>query len=111
MAKSFLTRYDLAKLFGDDTVPTSTTVPDTQLAALKQCVLDIAAYKLLSLSNINYELAKFESLYLAAMKWLKEIQQGIAIPEGWPLRDTSAETYPDGDQVSAVYKSEKDNSI
>lgn len=111
MAKSYLTRYDLAKLFGDDTIPTSSTVSETQLVTLKQCVLDIAAFKLLGLSNVNYELAKYEGMYLAAIKWLREIQAGVAIPEGWPLRDTSTFTSPDGDQVSAFYNEKRTNRL
>jgi phage gp36-like protein len=80
-AKSYLSRYDLVKLFGSDDVEAR---DDEQL---KSRVKDIAVWRLVRLANPNIEMALARTNYEDAVRWLKDIQKGVADPEGWPLRE------------------------
>jgi phage gp36-like protein len=83
-AKSYLSRFDLLKVFGDaDTEP---EVDEDKLEVLKDFVKDIASWKLAKLCNANINLELAKTNYDAAVAWLKQIQKGGADPEGWPYK-------------------------
>ena len=105
-AKMYLSRFDLVALFG--TASTDPTVVDTFLQNL--CV-DIAVFRLVLLSNpgIDYDVA--ESCYKMAIATLKNIQQGYGNPDGWPYRDTTGQTAPNGSAVSASYNKKRKNDF
>jgi hypothetical protein len=85
-AKSYLSKYDLTKLFADAPIPDDVN--------LKRKVKDIACWNLLVLANANANLELFKMAKDDAIKWLVNIQKGQADPEGWP--------YPDDDPDTAV---------
>lgn len=95
LAKSYLSKYDLPKLFGDDN-----TAPTVDSPMLKRYVKDIACWYILTLGNANIELDLFEKLHDDATKWLRDIQKGMSNPD-WPYRNmTEAPTPPDGDAIA-----------
>lgn len=107
-AKSKLSRYDLPKLFG---VEATSTAPTINSPALKKAVRDMSVFNIAGLSNANYDLAVLNQLNDNAMKWLSDIQKGNAVPDGWPLRDTTEDTYAEGNEVSAFYNEKRSNRI
>lgn len=90
-AKSYLSRFDLLALFGDD--DTEPTVEDQNL---KDQVIAIACYKLVKLCNPGVELEEFRMYHEDAEIWLKNVQKGHADPEGWTIKpaDTESGTNP-----------------
>jgi phage gp36-like protein len=88
--KSYLSRYDRTKLFDG-------TVTDENL---KDKVKDIACWHLIKLANPNIDVAMFRTAYEDAIAWLKDIQRGVADPEGWlyPTDDSAT----DFDENTAV---------
>lgn len=107
LAKSYLGRYDLTKLFGVEPA----TAPTITSAALKRAVKNMAVFTIATLSTANYDMTVLNTLNDNALRWLRDIQKGGAIPDGWVLRDTSEDSYPDGDQVSGYFNDKKDNLI
>lgn len=85
--KSYLSRYDLLKLFGNDVIP-----PEVNDEHLKNIVKDVAVWYLLRLANPNIDLALFRTIYEDAIKWLTLVQKGQADPEGWPYPTDDADT-------------------
>lgn len=86
-AKSYLSRYDLMQLFGDDTTPE--TIADEHL---KNIVKDIACWYLVRLANPNIDMTLFRTIYEDAIKWLVLVQKGQADPEGWPYKPDDPDT-------------------
>lgn len=86
--KSYLFKYDLKALFGDDTVEIAIepTVIDENL---KKCVKIIAAYWLVRKSNPNTSVDLFRDDYemmigtKAEPGWLTQIKEGYLVP-AWP---------------------------
>lgn len=76
-SKSYLSKYDLATLFGG-------TLPDSVTGHLKTIIKDIASWHLVRLANPNIDLKLFRTNYEDAIKWLKSIQSGQTDPQGWP---------------------------
>lgn len=107
-AKAYLSAYDLVQLFGS---PTANTPPTFTDAFLTRLVKNIAMWQLLQLANpnINYEDAKVR--YEQAVKTLEKIQKGTMQPAGWPYIDTTNETFPQGDSVSASSNPKRFNSF
>ncbi len=93
-AKMYLSKYDLAALFG-----TPDTEPSVTAIFLKNICVDLAIWQLIRLGNpnIRYEDAKFN--YESARQKLRDIQSGKAMPDGWPYRDTTNDTTPNGSAV------------
>lgn len=85
--KSYLSRYDLLKLFGDNI-----TAPVVNDEHLKNIVKDVATWYLLRLTNPNIDLALFRTIYEDAIKWLVLVQKGQADPEGWPYPEDDPDT-------------------
>lgn len=94
-AKSYLGRYDLLKLFGNDT-----TAPEVVDENLKSRVKDVAVWRLVRLSNPNISIELAKTNYDDAITWLRDIQKGIAEPDGWIYKIDDTETkYNENDQV------------
>ena len=93
-AKSYLSRFDLLKLFGDDV--TAPTITDQNL---KDQVIAIACYKLVRLSNPGLDLEEFRMYYEDAEAWLKNVQKGYSDPDGWV---TKAANEVDGTNPGAL---------
>jgi len=94
-AKSYLSRFDLLKLFGNDDTP-----PTVEDENLKGKVKDIACWRMIKLANPNISMELFKTLYDDAIKWLKDVQSGKADPEGWPYKKDEAETdYNENDNI------------
>ncbi len=98
LTKSYLSKYDLAALFGVGATPATVVSP-----MLKRHVKNIACWYLLTVSNSNIEMELFEKLYDTAISWLKDIQKGMANPD-WPYADKTQITPPaEGNEISASY--------
>lgn len=100
-ARSYLSRFDLLKLFGSDTVaPTITDI------TLKLKVTEIAAWQLQKIgggsAGVDAEFIKV--LNDDAIKWLKACNKGDADPEGWPLKPVAADGTHPADNIT--YRSE-----
>lgn len=94
--KMYLSRYDLAQLFGTDTEPP--TVADEYLNSI---VKDVACWHLLRLCNTGVEYAISRTAYTDALDVLKSIKAGAVQPEGWPYKTQESNTaLPDGNTVN-----------
>lgn len=103
-AKSYLTRYDLTKLFDPAAIG---YVADVNL---QNKVKDLACWHLVKLSNPNINLELFRTGYEDAIKWLEKVQSGKADPAGWPYKDDDANTdYPEGGTVSMITNTKRSN--
>ncbi|MCD6011652.1 MAG: hypothetical protein K0Q79_1514 [Flavipsychrobacter sp.] len=92
--KSYLSRWDLVQLFGDD--ETEPVVADEWLKAITK---DVAAWWIIKLGNpgINYE--HIRTCYQDSINVLRQLQAGKMQPDGWPYKDTTEESAPDGNSV------------
>jgi len=98
--KAFLNRYDLLKMFGDDTV--NPVVPATFTSPmLTNLVKDITIYHVIRLGNPNISYEHVRVAYEDAMATLKSIQKMQQSPFGWPYLDTTDLELPDGDTFFA----------
>ena len=93
--KMYLSKYDLVQLFGTDIL--SPTIQDEYL---KSIVKDLSCWHLLRLSNAGIDMAVYKSAYQEALAALKNIQSGLAAPQGWPYLNTTSETAPPGDAIN-----------
>lgn len=107
-AKAYLNRYNLSALFGVESPATAPTVTSPQL---KRCVKDIAVFNLATLANANYNMDVLNTRKEDALRWLKSVQKGEAMPAGWPERDTTEDSFEEGNQVSAYYNEKQTNRI
>jgi hypothetical protein len=80
--KSYLSRFDLVQLFGDQAADTAATFPDSYLKSL---VKDVAIWHLITLANVGIDLAILRTRYEDAIRVLRRIQQIQQTPDGWPL--------------------------
>jgi phage gp36-like protein len=83
--KSYLSRYDLTVLFGDD-------LDETITEHLKNITKDVACWQLIRLSNPSIDLKLFRTNYEDAIKWLEKVQRGSVDPEGWPYKSDDPAT-------------------
>lgn len=88
-AKSYMSRWDLGKLFGVDNGD-----PEVQDEHLKSRVKDLVIWRLVRLANPNISMELARTNYEDAVKWFRDLQKGNADPEGWP--------YKPADQVAPV---------
>jgi len=105
-AKMFLSRYDVAALFG-----TADTDPTVQDDFLKNIVIDIAVWRLVLLCNVGIDYDRTERCYEMTIRNLRDIQKGNANPDGWPYRDTTGQTAPQGSSVDASYNKKRGNDF
>lgn len=103
-AKSYLSRYDLDKLFGDPPTPADRN--------LKNKVKDMACWHLIRLANPNVNLELFRTIYKDAITWLTGIMKGQANPAGWIYLDmANVQPPPDGDTISYSSNPKRQNHL
>ena len=94
-AKMYLSRYDLAALFGvEDKAP---ELADPLLCSL---VKDVAIWHLMRLSNSGIDQSACRIAYKDAIATLKSIMEQQAEPEGWPYAPEQTATLQDSDTIS-----------
>lgn len=104
LAKSYLSKYDLVKLFGDGSNP-----PAIESAMLKRNIKDMACWYVLVLGNANVDLALFEKINDNALRWLRDVQKGASNPD-WPYRNMDeAPKPPNGDAVAYSSNPKRNN--
>lgn len=103
-AKSYLSRFDLTKLFVD-------TDPDfINDAALKDHVKSLAVWKLIRLCNPNISLEMMRTNYEDAVEWLKMVQSGESDPAGWAYKPDDADTgYVEGSAIISSSNTKRTN--
>lgn len=89
--KSYLSRFDLVKLFGDDSTD-PVTAKEVSSEHLMNIVKDVACWHIIKLANPNIDMTLFRTLYDDAIKFLEKVMKGQADPEGWPYRPDDATT-------------------
>lgn len=90
-AKSYLSKYDLTKIFADDFSDEN----------LKNKVKDLACWHLIKLANPNIDLALFRTAYEDAIKYFDKIIKGLIDPDGWPYKPDDPDTpFPEGSSVT-----------
>jgi len=82
-AKSFLSRYDVLQLFGDENNP-----PQVTDAYLQNLVKDLAVWHLLRVSNTGVDLQLYRTAYSDAMQAFNNIMAGLHSP-AWPYAATA----------------------
>jgi phage gp36-like protein len=103
-AKSYLSRYNLTKLF--DPLATGYFAD----VNLQNKVKDIVCWHLVKLANPNINLELFRTGYEDAIDWFKQVQKGAADPDGWPYKDDDTATdYPEGSGVSMISNTKRSN--
>lgn len=103
-AKGYLSRFNKTKLFDD---AATGFVNDPQLLA---AVKDIAVWRMIRLANPNLSIEMARTNYEDAINWLKDVQKGIADPDGWPYKDDDTDTdFPEGNAVSYTSNTKRSN--
>jgi len=98
MAKSYLNRYDLIKMFSDDD-----TLRTFSEEFLNSVVKDVICWHLIRLANPNINLELFRQSYEDAIKFLEKVQRGGPDP-AWPLKPDDPAT-PNDDAGNIMYVS------
>jgi hypothetical protein len=107
-AQSFLSRFDLVKLFGDVALNTSATVTDKFLNTL---VRNIAAWHLIKLANVGVDIPLIRSGYEDAIATLKRIERIQQTPKDWPLQDLALVATLPGNPVKIVARKKRSNNF
>lgn len=100
--KTYLSKYDLVQMFGDETENVSATFTNPYLKSL---VKTVVIWNLMTLANINIDYEAKRTLYEDATNALKMIQSGKTDPR-WPYLNTS-ELEPDNNGISPFIKSKE----
>lgn len=102
-AKSYLSKYDLEKLFADPAVPDDEN--------LRNKVKDLACWHLIKLSNPNIDLKLFRTAYEDAVSWFMKVTKGTIDPAGWPYKSSLDETtgFPEGGSVTYSSNTKRNN--
>lgn len=85
--KSYLSRFDLLKLFGTDTIDA-----EVQDDYLKDIVSDIACWNIIKLANPNINIPMFRTAYEDAIAFLTKVMKGQASPDGWIYKADNPDT-------------------
>ncbi len=101
-AKMYLSKYDVSALFGD-----ALTDPVNPDQFLKNICVDIAVYRLVLLANPNIKYEVALASYELAIKSLRAIQKGEAVPAGWPVADTTGSVPA---SIYASYQTKRENN-
>lgn len=104
--KMYLSRYDLTALFG-----TTEDEPTVEDIFLKSLCVDVAVWQLVKLGHPSIDYEHTKSCYEMAIAALKNIQAGKAMPDGWPYKETSGQTSPNGNAVHGSYQSKRTNNF
>ena len=100
----YLSRYDLTALLGSgDTAPTVVS------PLLKKICVSVACRYLAALANPNINYEHLKTNYEQTIALLKMIQEGSVNPHGWPYRDTTGQSAPQGSSVSATFYPKRKN--
>jgi phage gp36-like protein len=79
-AKGYCSRYNTAQLF-DNAGNDAEWLPDP---ILQMHIKNMAKWHFMVLGNPNIDYEDAQNRYDQAVKWLKEVQAGRAVPPGWP---------------------------
>ena len=82
-AKGYLSRFDVDALFD--------AVEDDRDPTLLMYVKDLAVWHFITLANPNTDLEFRKTRYDDAVRWLKGIQAGKIVPQGWPSATAEGE--------------------
>ena len=109
IAKSYLNRFDTLQLFGSMDGVTAPTITDEML---KSKVKDITIWELINLGNVNIHYENALVRQESAIKFFKDIQKGVATPDGWPYLDTTTlPVPPSGDSVVFFSNQKRKNNF
>lgn len=89
LVKSYLTKYDLMAIFGDET-----HLPTFNSELVKKCVKIIASYYLVRMANPNVDLELFRDDYKDCLALLADIRDGrnnVSLPYATDNADTEAD--------------------
>ena len=103
-AKMYLGRYDLPALFGDEH-----NAPLVHDEFLKHLLKDMACWYIIRLANPVIDYKSFRAAYENAIQTLEKIMQGLANPDGWPLREASTDCLPANDAISWSSNTKRNN--
>ena len=92
--KSYLSKWDLVKLFGTDTID-----PVINDEWLKGITKDVIAWWIVKLANPNINYEHLRTCYEDAIKVLNKLQDGKMQPDGWIYKDKTGQTAPQGDAI------------
>ena len=76
-AAGYMSRYDYQTLFNQ----TGTNRDPILLQTIKT----LAVWHFIGLANPNIDYAVWEGRYKMAVRWLEKVQDGRAVPVGWPI--------------------------
>jgi hypothetical protein len=79
LVKSYMNRFDLTAIFGDDTT-SPVTAPTVSAPAIKRIIKTIATWYLVKRANPNVNTELFYDDYKVAVDWLKALQKGDVNP-------------------------------
>ncbi len=104
--KLYVTRYDILQLFGDEN-----TAPTVASPLLKKFCINLACWNIISLGNPNIDYEHIKMLYERTIEQLKMIQKQQTQPAGWPYKDTTGQTAPQGSSVHGTSFSKRNNNF
>jgi hypothetical protein len=105
--KSYLSKYDLVKIFGEESSDTAASYSDEYLSGLLK---DIVMWHIIKLGNVNLDYDHIRNCYKDAIKALEAIRNGTTDPDGWPLIDGSTLTTEPGIKMSIKTNPKRNNS-
>lgn len=76
-AKGYLSHYDITTVFGAS--------GSSRDAILLMWLKDMATWHFITLANAAADMEFRESRYKQAIAWLKNVQAGKIVPDGWPV--------------------------
>ena len=103
-AQMYLTKFDLVALFGTPDIAPSVNSP-----FLKQLTVDLACWQLIRLGNPNIDYESAKNDYENAVRKLKDIQSGKAMPQAWPYSTVSNSNIPDGNAIEWTSRKKRHN--
>jgi hypothetical protein len=108
-AQSYLSRFNLLQLFGDDNAspPVAPAITDEFLNMLCK---DIACWHLAKLANVGIDITLLRTSYEDAVSTLLRIQQVKQTPNGWPLLDLTTITTTPGNPVEVNARHKRRNN-
>jgi len=105
-AKTYLSRFDLLQLFGND-VDVDPTIDDENL---KSKVVDLVCWQLIKLCNPNIDLKLFRTNYEDAISFFDGVKKSKEAPDGWPYKIDDPDTpFPEGNIINATFNTKRTN--
>jgi hypothetical protein len=106
--QSYLSRFDLLALFGDDDTSVAPTITDEFLNMICK---DVACWHIAKLANVGLDITMLRSCYEDAVHTLCRIQQEKQTPANWPLIDLSTLTTTPGNPVEVNARCKRKNNF